>query len=487
MPNRNIITVEESDRHFSRIRVLAVLLLSMAMSLFAVSSVNVALPTLESGLGTTPSDLQWVLSGFALAVGVTLIPAGRAGDVMGRGTFFVVGAATFTVAALLCGMAPTPWLLNLARIIQGIGAGLFSPQVTGMIQQYFTGGGRAKAFALLGGVISASVAVGPVLSGWIITTVGDETGWRWAFYLFIPMGLACVVGALAWFPFESERARKLNPEREHGRIDLDPVGIVLITALVLSIMYPFMARQALVWFLLALAPVLLWGWVRWERRYAADGGEPLVQLDLFKYRSFRNGLMITGAAFLGVSTTFAVVALFLQSGLDVDAMHAGLIGLPNAIASACTAIYTVRFVMTRGRQLVLLALALLLAGIILSGAVAWLIGHAGISYWWLAATLTLNGLGMGILGSANQTLSMQDIPREHGGTAGGIKQTIERIATALGNAAITSLFFAVVAMRSWGDGVAAAFVAIAACLVVAIAIAWLDLTQHRARRAADAA
>lgn len=476
-PNRNVITVEGTDRTFSRARILFVLLMSMGMSLIAVSSVNVALPALERGLDASSSDLQWVLSGYALAIGVTLIPAGRAGDVMGRGAFFVVGAAVFTLASLACGLAPTPLLLNLARIVQGIGAGLFSPQVTGMIQQYFSGGGRAKAFALLGVVISASVAVGPVLSGAIISALGEETGWRWAFFIYLPVGLAAVVLALLWFPFEIERQLR-DPGRVRTRIDLDPVGTVLVVAIVLAVMYPFMARQPLAWGLLAAAPVLLRVWVRWERDYAASGREPIVDLTLFRYRSYRNGLMVSGAVFLGVTSTFAVLALFLQSGLGVSAIFAGLIGLPNAISSAISATVTARYALSHGRQLVILAVVLLLTGTLLSLLVAWMIGALGVSFWWLSATLVLNGLGMGIFGSVNQTLSMQDIPRAHGGTASGIKQTIERITTALGNAAITGLFFVVVADVSWVSGIAAAYAAIAVCLVVALVLGLIDRRQH---------
>ncbi|AQP45805.1 MFS transporter [Tessaracoccus flavus] len=476
-PNRNVITVEGTDRTFSRVRILFVLLMSMGMSLIAVSSVNVALPALEQGLDASSSDLQWVLTGYALAIGVTLIPAGRAGDVLGRGAFFVVGAAIFTIASLACGLAPTPLLLNLARIVQGIGAGLFSPQVTGMIQQYFSGGGRAKAFALLGVVISASVAVGPVLSGAIISALGEETGWRWAFFIYLPVGLAAVVLALLWFPFETERQLR-NPGRARSRIDLDPVGTVLVVAIVLAVMYPFMARQPLAWTLLAVAPVLLWIWIRWERGYAESGREPIVDLTLFRYRSYRNGLMVSGAVFLGVTSTFAVLALFLQSGLGVSAIFAGLIGLPNAISSAISATVTARYVLSHGRQLVILAVVLLLTGTLLSLLVAWLIGAFGISFWWLSPTLVLNGLGMGIFGSANQTLSMQDIPPAHGGTASGIKQTIERITTALGNAAITGLFFVVVADVSWVSGIAAAYAAIAVCLVVAFGLGLMDRRQH---------
>src|SRR5699024_9657357 len=122
------------------------------------------------------------------------------------------------------------------------------------------------------------------------------------------------------------------------------------------------------------------------------------------------------------------------------------------------------YVLAHGRKMLVVAIVVMLSGTLLSILVAWLIGAYGISFWWLAPTLMLNGLGMGVVGSANQTLSVQDIPRHHGGTAGGIKQTVERITTALGNAVITGIFFAVVATTSWSIGVVAAFSAIAVCL-----------------------
>ncbi len=479
MTNRNIITVVGSDRQFHRARILAVLLLSMAMSLMAVSSVNVALPTIEAGLDATSRDLQWVLAGYALAFGVGLVPAGRAGDVLGRGTLFLVGAAVFTAASLACGLAPTPLFLNVARIVQGVGAALFSPQVTGMIQQYFSAAGRARAFALLGLVVAGSVAIGPVLAGAIIEAVGQETGWRWAFYSYLPLGVATVILGLMWFPFETERHRRVAPASARAaKVDLDPVGTVLLVLAVLAVMYPFMAGAAWAWWLLAAAPVVAWLWVRWERWYLSRGREPLVDLTLFRFRSFRNGLLVSGAVFLGVTSTFAVVALFLQSGLGVDALRTGLVGLPNAIASGVAAIYTARWVLNRGRVLLVLAISTLLLGTLLSILVAWLIGAHGISYWWLAPTLMLNGLGMGVVGSANQTLSMLDIPLQHGGTAGGFKQTVERITTALGNAAITGVFFAFAAVGSWEHGVVAAFSVIAVCLLAALGLAVMDLRQH---------
>ena len=484
MSDHNIIRVAGTDRTFHRLKILVVVLLPLAMALMAVSAVNVALPTIELGLGATPSDVQWILSGYALALGVSLIPAGRAGDVLGRGSWFVAGLVLFVLASLACGLAPTPLLLNVARIVQGVGAGIFSPQVTGMIQQYFTGQGRAKAFAMFGLVISASVAVGPVLTGAIIQALGPEDGWRWAFFIYIPIGLLALALALAWFPFETERKRRAaraggGPASE--RLDLDPLGTILLTLAILALMYPFMAHQPWAWWLLPLAPVVLWLWVRWERGYAARGRAPMVDMNLFGFRSFRNGMLVSGVMFLGVASTFAVLALFLQNGLHVPAIAVGLIGLPNAVISAFSSIWSVKYVLSHGRRLIVWMLGLMVLGTALSIGVVLLLPY-GVPWWALGATLGLNGFAMGAIGSANQTLSLQDVPHEHGGTAGGIKQTVERIGAALGNAMIVGIFFAFVSAGYPGAFVAA-YAAVTACVIAAAAIAVFDERQHHSIRA----
>lgn len=480
---RNIIRLQGTDRTFHRLKVLFVLLLPLAMSLMALSAVNVALPTIEQGLGSTPSDVQWILSGYALALGVALIPAGRAGDVLGRGTWFIVGLVLFVVASLACGLAPTPFFLNAARLVQGLGAGIFSPQVTGMIQQYFTGQGRAKAFAMFGLVISASVAVGPVLTGAIIQAIGPDDGWRWAFFIYTPVGVLGVALALAWFPFETERLRRAERRAGGGRPrfevpDLDPVGTVLLTLAILALMYPFMAHAAWAWWLLPLSPALLWVWARWERWYAARGRAPMVEMSLFRFQSFRNGMLVSGVMFLGIASTFAVLALYLQSGLHVSAIAVGLVGLPNAVLSAYASWWSVRYVLSHGRRLIFWMLLLMALGVVLSIAVALLI-PLGAPWWLLGFTLALNGFAMGAIGSANQTLSLQDVPPEHGGTAGGIKQTVERIGAALGNAMIVGVFFGLVS-TGWTNAFVGAYAAIVACLLAATLIATFDERQHRA-------
>ena len=151
-----------------RWRILAVLLVAIFMSLVSISIVNVTLPSMQQSLAASQSDLQWVLSGYALAFGVVLVSAGRAGDLLGRGGFFLLGVGIFTLASVGAGLAPNAEWLKAARIFQGIGSGLLNPQGMGMIQQYFQGKERGRAFGYFGTTVGVSVALGPVLGGLLI-------------------------------------------------------------------------------------------------------------------------------------------------------------------------------------------------------------------------------------------------------------------------------------------------------------------------------
>lgn len=143
-----------------RWRILAVLLVAIFMSLVGVSIVNVAIPSIQHGLGASDSDVQWVLSGYALTFGVVLVAGGRAGDLLGRGGLFVIGATIFTLASVAAGLAPGAGSLNAARFVQGVGSGLLNPQGVGMIQQYFRGAERARAFGAFGSVVGVAVGCG---------------------------------------------------------------------------------------------------------------------------------------------------------------------------------------------------------------------------------------------------------------------------------------------------------------------------------------
>ena len=472
----NLIHVEGQPRVFNRIKVLAVLMVPLAMAVMAISSISVALPTIEHSIGASDASVQWMLSGYALAFGMVLVAAGRIGDALGRGSVWITGMAIFSLGSLACGLATSPMMLNLARLVQGLGAGVYNPQTTGMIQQYFKGQARAKAFSIFGLVISASVTAGPLLTGIIIRMVGPENGWRASFIWNFPLGLLGIVLALRWFPFESERRRAR--ERREGtaqarHLDLDPFAIALLMAAVLCVMLPFMIKTGPSFALLALGAALMWLWVRWERSYKARGRQPMVDLALFRHRSFTHATAISGMQFLGGTSIFVLVALFIQNGMGASALAAGMIGLPNALISAVTSIATGRMVLAKGRTIVIVGLSCMVAGVILTAATAAFTIEHGYSFWWLMVPLTLIGFGNGCMTGCIQTLSMIEIPPAEGGVAGGVKSTAERITTAIGNAVTTAIFYSLVS-SGWTRALTSAYAAITVFIAISLALAVFD-------------
>src|SRR4051812_11345718 len=181
-------------------RALTVTLLVGFMTLLDVTIVNVAVPSIQSGLGASAQTVQWVVSGDALTFGLTLVAGGRLGDVLGRRRMFLVGLVGFTVTSALCGAAWSGMAIVVARLLQGVSAGLLTPQNTGLIQELFQGRDRARAFGIFGTTVGVSSAAGPLIGGLLISTFGTETGWRWVFYVNVPIGLAAMVLAVRFLP-----------------------------------------------------------------------------------------------------------------------------------------------------------------------------------------------------------------------------------------------------------------------------------------------
>ncbi|MGO1320027.1 MAG: MFS transporter [Galactobacter sp.] len=471
-------------------RVLTVILVPAFMSLLSVSIVNVTLPAIETTLQTGTSGLQWIVSGYALVFGVLLVSAGRAGDVWGRGKLFVAGLIVFGLGSLAAGLAPSILFLNLARVVMGIGSGLLNPQVTGMIQQFFAGELRGRAFGLFGGVIGVSVAVGPLLGGGLVALLGNEGGWRWSFLVNVPIAVVAVLAARWLLPDDAWRAAAGTGPAPSGRdgaarrkTDFDPVGMVLLALGTLFVMLPFMEHSAgwWVWLSLIIGAALVWTWTRWERRYSARGRTPMVDMKLFRTRSFSNGTLLIGLYFMGYTSIWLLVAQYLQNGLHHTALAAGAIGLPAALAGAVAAPIAGRYVTRVGRVMVMWGLTLVVAGLVLSALVVAMHPH-GVSEWWLLLTLGFAGLGQGLVVSPNQTLTLAEVPLDYAGSAGGVVQTGQRLGTAIGIALITSITFSLVATVGWDVAVALGFGVVIVVVLAAMAVGAADLGGTRKRR-----
>ena len=478
-------------------RILLLTLVPLFMSLLSVSIVNVILPSVQEDLDASTSALQWVLSGYALAFGVILVAAGRAGDVFGRAQLFIAGVAPFGVGSLVAGLAPPTLILNIVRVAMGLGSGLLNPQVIGLMQQYFSGVKRGRAFGIFGGIVGVSVAIGPVLGGLLIALLGPSLGWRASLLVNVPIVVIALLAVRyclpesAWRPVPAEHSTSTAsiPVVSRGgttrpKVDLDPVGSTLFAVAILLVMLPFVESSVgpWIWASLVVAVILLVLWVLWERRYRARGGEPMVDMELFRTRSFANGSLLIGLYFVGMTSVWVLVALYMQQGQGHTALAAGFIGLPAALASAVVAPLAGRRVVQVGRPMVLWGIGLVLTGILSTIAVVLLREHTGLSEWFLLGTLMLVGAGQGLVVSPNQTLTLADVPVRYAGAAGGVLQTGQRVGTSIGIAAITGVAFSALARSDWNIAIAVGFGVIAVIVLLAGLVGVWDQLQNRAAR-----
>ena len=211
----------------------SIVLVGAFMALLDTTIVNVALPSIRTGLHASSAGLEWVVSGYALAYGLALVPGGRAGDRFGHKRLFLIGLTIFTLASIGCGISQTEGQIVAARIIQGLGAGLFFPAISATIQHAFTGQARSKAFGVLGAVIGVSTAMGPLLGGLIIAVAGAATGWRWVFLVNLFIGAVAIPMA----------ALRLPPAVSRTKRGFDPVGLLLFTAGLLLLLIPLVEGQ----------------------------------------------------------------------------------------------------------------------------------------------------------------------------------------------------------------------------------------------------
>ncbi|MFG0333471.1 MAG: MFS transporter [Maioricimonas sp. JB049] len=448
-------------------------LVAIFMSLIGVSIVNVALPTIRDSLGASQTDQQWVLAGYALTFGVVLVAAGRAGDIMGRRGLFLIGVGVFTAASFTAGLAPDADWLNVSRFVQGIGSGLLNPQGIGKVQHYFRGDERGRAFGFFGTTVGFSVAVGPVLGGGLIELGGPDLGWRLTFLVNVPIGVITIILGLMWFP---RPLIERTPGTGSGVRSLDPIGGALLGMAVLAILFPFVEARGnpSFWLLLPLGIVLLWLWVKWEQRYARLGLSPMVNLKIFSTPSYRNGITIMTLYFMGMTSVWVLIAIYVQEDGGKTALEAGFFGVPAALLSACAAHWAGSRVQKLGRKLIISGLLLALAGLGLSILVVFLHEAGRISVWWLMASLSFLGLAQGTVISPNQTLTLAEVPLDYAGSSGAIMQTGQRIGTAIGIAVITAATFSVLAVTSWSTAIAVGFGLIALMIMLALFVSLKD-------------
>ncbi|HEY2764739.1 MAG TPA: MFS transporter [Pseudonocardiaceae bacterium] len=465
--------------HQHRWRALVVTQLAGFMSLLDVSIVNVALPSIQHSVGATVAEVQWVVSGYALTFGLTLVAGGRLGDALGRRRMFLVALTGFVLTSALCGAAPTATLLVAARLLQGCAAGLLTPQNSGLIQDLFRGAERGKAFGIFGATVGLSTAVGPVLGGIILSAAGGADGWRWVFYVNVPIGLIALVAA--WY---------LVPPRQQGAervgAGIDVIGALLLGAAVLCVLLPLIEVESgglrRLWWLFLLAPVLVALFLRWESRMVQRGRAPLLDTRLLSATpGYPTGAALALLYFIGFSGIWLVFALFFQHGLGYSPLRSGLTVTPFALGSAVSAAVAGRLVARYGRWVTIAGLVLSAGGLAATALV--LRGASPASAAWVAVLpLLVAGVGGGAVISPNITLTLECVPVEMAGAAAGALQTGQRVGAAIGSSVLAAVFYSVVGPGArYSDAVAAALLAAAGFTCLALIVAILELRTRRRR------
>ncbi|MFD0355214.1 MFS transporter [Streptomyces sp. NPDC127110] len=415
---------------------LAIVMTASFMDLVDVTIVNIAIPSMRQDFGASTSAIQWITAGYALAFAAGLITGGRLGDIYGRKRLFLAGVAGFTVASLLCGIAPDPSMLVASRLLQGAMAALMVPQVLAIIHVTFPPHERGKVFGMFGAIVGLGAVSGPMLGA--LLTEWDLFGleWRTIFLINLPVGIAAVLLGRA-FISESKAPKALR---------LDLVGVLLATLALVMLIYPLTQGRENDWPLWGFAsmiasPVVFAAFIGYEKYKIKKDGSPLVELSLFRIKSFAGGITVQLAFGLATGIFFLVWTLYMQMGLGWTPLHAGTTGIPFSIAVSVAAGVSVEKLVPRFGRKVLQAGALVMAaGLLLYIWEADRYGM-GISSWQMAAPLVVMGIGMGLIVAPLNDTILSQVPREHAGSASGLINTTGQTGNALGLALTSVVFF----------------------------------------------
>lgn len=414
-------------------------------SLLDLSVTNVALPSIGRATGADASELQWVVTGYVLAFGLVPVIGGRLGDGRGRRRMFIVAMLGFVVASAAVGLAPTAGVLIAARVVQGMFGGMIGPQVSGFIQNAFPPGERGRAFGRLGLTVGAGTALGPVVAGLLIAAGGEAAGWRLVFFINVPIGLAAVVLARRWVAADPPVARTA------GR-SLDLWGVALLGAGLLCLLLPVVetgqSGGPLTLLLLIPAAGFLAAFVRHEGRLTRADAAPLIDLRLFRTRSFVTGVVFAVVFFCSNTGIPLVLALYYQDGLGFTALQSALGVTAYAVGTVFGAPVAGRFITRVGRPLLLGAVSVFtLVTVVLALVVQAAPGATdpvGVILR-LCVPLFVLGIAGGSIVTPNQTLTLADVDPSRGGVAGGVVQTAQRVGASIGQTVLGTSFVVVLA------------------------------------------
>ncbi|MEV0235353.1 MFS transporter [Nonomuraea sp. NPDC050786] len=401
---------------------LPVVLVAVYMTTLDFFVANLAVPSIRADLGAGDAAVQFVIAGYGLAYAASLIVAGRLGDLYGHRRVFAAGLALFTVASAACGFAPDAGSLVAARVVQGVAAALLAPQVLALLGVMYEGAALARAFTWYGGAVGLAGVSGQALGGLMVAADPAGLGWRACFLVNVPIGAVAL-----------SLTRRLLPRTEGSARDLDLAGAALVGAGLVAVVLPLVEGREQgwppwTWLCLGGAGPILAAFVRRQRRLAAAGRAPLLDLAVFGERGFAGGLVAVALLFGTSAGLSFVLALYLQEGLRLGPLAAGAV---------CTALNAGFFLgsLRAGRVPPIVAASVLLLGLAL-------LGHLmGAAPYQVALALLVTGAGMGLLMSPLISSVLSGVRPERAGAAAGVLGTVQEAGGVLGSTVTGTAFF----------------------------------------------
>jgi EmrB/QacA subfamily drug resistance transporter len=441
---------------------LPVLLTGAFLPILDFNVVNLALPAIRQDLAATSSDVQFVISAYAASYAVFLITGGRLGDWLGRKQMFMLGVAGFTLASVLCGFAWSPAVLIAGRILQGLTATIMAPQVLASIRVLFPPAEQGRALALYGATFGLANIVGQILGGVLVTYHPFSFTWQAIFLINVPIGLIAFIGSVLF----------LGDSRADHAQKIDAGGVVLLSVTLGALVYPLIEGRETGWPLwiiamLTVSPFALAAFIWFEKRLTDRGGSPLVTLTLFRNSSFILGVLMALALYL-LSSFYLTFSVYLQGGLHMTPLEAGLATLPYAIGYFIASLASPFIMRHLGPRTLTLGFALQVIGF---GALALTV--IDVLPLNLRTGLFVAGIGFGIVMPVVIGAVIGGVDPRHAGLASGIAISTFQIGSALGVAVIGGVFYSVLGAQTDLASHAHAFAVALGCNVGFLAVGCL--------------
>ena len=424
-------------------RWIALLIVSTAAFLSVVDLfiVNVALPSIREGIHGTNGDSQMVIALYLLGHAIFLITGGRSGDYYGHKKVFVWSMLLFTAASVCCAAAQNATQLNIARFLQGAFAAFMVPQSIAYIQFLFPDHGeRAKALGIYGAIAGIASVLGQYLGGILPEIHSSISGWRWLFLVNLPIGVLSAAAAGYWL--------KAPAAKITGRPDY--TGVLILSTGLIALIYPLIRGREMSWplwsvLLLALSPALLAWFIR-DQYQKQKTGKFLIDLQLFRNRSFNTGLITATAYFIAQDAYFLINTVLLQTGIGLSPASTGNYFVLQGAGYVVAAIFSIRLTARYGKIVlqtgILLMLIMLLAHILIMETAPPGVLLSPTTYRLaFLAVLFLYGMGCGSVLPSLLTITLKKIPTHLASTAAGTYVTFQQISIALGVCISGGLFF----------------------------------------------